>query len=281
MKTTFTLPKLLMCVLACSGFFSAALPLPAGENTVSLVIAPPPIGYPVMEKKEGTSHSGANLVYSSLDRDGTDMTFFGASGFGGRQYCPLDRVALNLSLGATFLAGSEYGTLLLQLPAAGSLALEVLHGSRLSLFAFGGCGLNAGLMRMTITVPQWVPYTATFVDDDTSVGTTMITASATGGLQANVHLRNFVVSPFGVYAVTRGQYRSRQTSTMSYEYPDTTGTIGTVSSTVFGFEVLYVPRGITLSSQLRQAGDYTLFTLAFKWLSEPASPGPASVARRK
>jgi hypothetical protein len=213
----------------------------AEESDLSLVIAPPPVGYPTIEAGAQTTHAGANLVYSSIDMMDTTLTLLGGTVFADRQICPARFLALSGSAGATFLAGSDYNLLMLQAPLSGNVILRAVTVPHFSLFAFGGAGVTAGLTNMTITIPQLVPYTSTYVDDDTSVTSAVLTVSGTGGIQANVSAGPFIVSPFGLMTVTAGHYSTTIQSTMSYEYPSESGAIDAVSATVLGFDILYVP----------------------------------------
>lgn len=243
--------------------------LSAEEGNLSLVIAPPPVGYPLIEAGAQTRHAGANFVYSSMDMMDTSLTLLGGTVFADRQICPTGFLALSGNAGATFLAGSEYNLLMLQVPLTGSVILRAITVPHFSLFAFAGAGVTAGLTNMTITFTYPIPPTSTFVDDDTSVTSTVVTGSATGGLQANISAGPFIVSPFGLMTVTAGRYSTTIESTMSYVYPSDSGTIDAVSATVLGFDILYEPRGISLSSQFRNSRDYRMFTVSLRWLLAP------------
>ncbi len=76
----------------------------------------------------------------------------------------------------------------------------------------------------------------------------------------------FIVSPFGTYTLTGGAWNTEMTSSMSFGYPSASGSIDPEGSIVVGFDVLYVPKGITLSSQLRANDSYTLISVALMWL---------------
>ena len=127
------------------------------------------------------------------------------------------------------------------------------------------------MSTMTVTVPQMVELLV--VDDPTSFDTTTVTASVSAGAQINIALKDFIVSPFGSYTYTVGTYSYTQTSAMSFDYPSGSGTIEGSSSTTLGFDLLYRPWGISLSSMVRRTDSYTLVTLALKRLLSRVADG--------
>lgn len=237
----------------------------AEDNAVSLVIAPPPVGYPSIEAGTQTAQIGVNGLYASYKANGFDLTFFGASVLFDAQQCTSDRIALNGSAGISMLAGDKYDLLVLQVPINGDIIFKLAGNRSFSLFAFGGATGNIGMTTMTMTVPQWVPYTSTFVNDDTTLTTIMLTGTALGGLQANIPVSSFIISPFGFCTVTGGTWSSTMTSSMSYSYPSSSGSIDPTTGFVLGFDALYVPLNFALSSQFHRDADFTLITVASKW----------------
>lgn len=244
----------------------------AKETTVSFAIAPPPVGYPVFEAGSSVTQTGAGAVYLSMDWGGERFTVLGASAFASFQHHPGRRLALNGAGGGTFLLGNKYDMQILQLPVSGTAVYEALRFGGSSLLVFGGLGATLGLLSMTVTIPQWVPYTTIFIDDDTRLSTTTVTGSLSAGLQANLRIRDFIFSPFGSYTYTTGSYSTTQTSSMSFDYPSSSGEIPGSSSYFFGFDLLYVPWDLALSSQMRGSKDYSLYTLSLKWLIKRLIP---------
>jgi hypothetical protein len=93
------------------------------------------------------------------------------------------------------------------------------------------------------------------------------------GVQFNVTIQDFIASPFGSWTYTAGTYSYTQTSAMSFDYPSGSGTIEGSSSTTLGFDLLYRPWGISLSSMVRRTDSYTLVTLALKRLLSRVADG--------
>jgi hypothetical protein len=249
--------------LALSVFVSAA-PAFAEDDQTSFVVAPAPVGYPEFERGDRIAQAGGNVVYASLDYGDDTLRLYGAMGFGSYQYSPTDSLALGASFGGSMLAGSDYEMLVFQLPLNASVVYEALKSRSWSLFLFGGGGAALGLTNMTIPVMHLV--TITLVEDPTTLTTTTVTGSFNVGVQANISAGTLVVSPFGTYTYSAGSYNTTQTSAMSFEYPSTSGSVDGYATTVFGFDVLHRPSGITLSSQLRSSPKSTLVSVAVKWL---------------
>ena len=236
----------------------------AEEDQVSFVVAPAPVGYPEFERGEGIAQTGANAVYASMDFGDETLRLYGAMGFGSYQYSLTDSLALGGSLGGSFFVGSDYDLLVFQFPLNAAAVYEVYKTSAWSLFLFGGGGGAIGVTNMTIPVMQLVNIT--LIEDPTSLTTATFTGTFNAGVQANFSVGKLVVSPFGTYAYTSGSYNTTQTSSMSFNYPSYSGSIDAFSTTVFGFDLLHRPSGITLSSQLRSSPKSTLVSVAVKWL---------------
>ena len=238
----------------------------ADDSSISFVIAPPPVGYPVFEKGSKDTLVAASFVYAALDYGGSSMTIIGPSCFGILQYCASDSLAFGLSAGASILAGSEYSLLMLQVPLNMSATFKFLTLGTHSFFVTAAAGGDIGTTSMKFTIPQWVPYTSTFIDDETTLRTLMTTGRFSGGLQANLGLGDFILSPFGTYSYSAGTYSSSQESSMSYDYPSASGSIPGYSTAIIGFDLLYRPRDMSLSSMIHSTDGMTLVSLAFKWL---------------
>lgn len=255
--------KSLFFVLAAIGLL-APLSLPAGEDTLSFVIAPPPVGYPVFEKGVSDQNVGGNFIYVSSKLMDTTFQLYGAMIFGNWQYCVTDKFALSGNFGAGFLFGNKYDLLMIQLPYQFNLAYQIDLWEDTSLFLIGGAGGDLGLTTMTVDIPQFLP--PTIITDPTTVSTTTATGRLTGGIQANIGIGQFIFSPFGLYTYTAGSYWTEQKSAMSFDYPSSAGAIDGYTTTVIGFDLLYRPLGFSLSSMTHFRPDTTLVSIALKWL---------------
>lgn len=253
-------------IVATLLFVTVPFSLYSEETTVSFVITQPPVGYPLFVRGEKTLQTGGDLLYLNMDVMDEKMMIFGGTAFGDYQSCLSDRVAVKASFGGSLLFGNKYNLMIGRLPLQISGIVQPIKTNHLSIFLFAAAGGDIGLTDMTITVPQWVPMTSTFIDDDTSIITTTVNGLINGGAQINIITRDFIISPFGSWTYTGGTYSTTQTSSMSYEYPSTSGSIENYSSLVFGFDILYVPKNIALSSQLRTTDSYTMVSVALKWL---------------
>lgn len=242
------------------GLFCIPLSIQAGQDTLSFVIAPPPVGYPVFEKGFTDQTVGGNFIYVSSKLMDTSFQLFGAMVFGNWQYCLTDKFALSGNFGASFLFGDKYDLLMMQIPYQFSLAYQIDITKDTSLFLLGGAGGDLGLTSMTVEVPQYL------IIDPTTVSTTTATGRITGGLQANIGIGQFIFSPFGLYTYTAGTYWMEQKSAMSYDYPSSSGAIDGYSTTILGFDLLYKPLGVSLSSITHFRPDTTLVSIALKWL---------------
>lgn len=259
-------PKKVILFLLTLTVLWIPLSVQAGEDTLSFVIAPPPVGYPVFEKGFTDQTVGGNFIYVNSKLMDTSFQLFGAMIFGNWQYCVTNKFALSGNFGASFLFGDKYDLLMMQLPYQFNLAYQIDLAKEVSLFLLGGAGGDLGLTTMTVEVPQPVPLTTTIIIDPTTVTTTTATGRLTGGLQANIGIGQFIFSPFGLYTYTAGSYWMDQKSAMSFDYPSAAGAIDGYSTTILGFDLLYKPLGVSLSSITHFRPDTTLVSIALKWL---------------
>jgi len=114
-----------------------------------------------------------------------------------------------------------------------------------------------------------LPTCFCYVDDDTQVTSTTLAYSLTAGAQINWSIGQFIISPYGVYTYSGGKSWMTQKSSMSYDYPSSSASIPAYSTTIFGFDILYKPLDVSLSSQLQHTDDYNLVSIALKWLLKP------------
>ena len=233
----------------------------ADENTVNFVVAPPPVGYPIFQQGKGTFQTGVNALYANIKAEGNSMQLYGASALGDYQYAFADNFAINSTIDLTLMLGSKNDLIFAQLPLHLTAIYEPIKTKALSLFLFGGGGADLGLSTMTISIPV-----TQYTNDDTTYTSVITMGSLTGGAQVNFTAGDFIISPFGIYTYTTGSYSYSQTSTMSFSYPSGSGNIGGYSTTIFGFDLLYTPLDVSLSSMVQNTGEYTLVSLTFKWL---------------
>ena len=250
--------------LSTTAALALAIPGIAEEDTLSFVLAPPPVGYPVFSKGDRTTQAGGNAILLMIDQGGEKMLVAGGTGFGHWQATVSDSLGLGVQAGGSLLAGNKYGLLMVQVPLQANAVYAAITRPTWSGFLFGGLGADLGMSTMTITVPLTV-YTTT-VDDPTRFDTITATASVTAGAQINLIIDNFIASPFGSWTYNAGLYSYTQTSAMSESYPSGSGTIEGSSSTTLGFDLLYRPWGLSLSSMVRRTDSYTLITMALKRL---------------
>ena len=248
-------------------------PAIAEEDTLSFVLAPPPVGYPVFSKGDRTTQAGGNAILLMIDQVGEKMLVAGGTGFGHWQATVSDSLSLGVQAGGSLLAGTKHGLLMAQVPLQANAVFAAITRPTWSGFLFGGLGADIGMSTMTITIEQYLPLITNPVEDDTSLATLTTTGSINTGAQLNLILGDFIISPFGCWTYTAGMYSYTQTSAMSFEYPSGSGTIGGSSSTTLGFDLLYRPWGIALSSMVRRTDSYTLVTLAMKRLLSRVTDG--------
>jgi hypothetical protein len=240
----------------------------AGEDDtpVTFRIAPPPVGYPVFEPGIRHVGLGANGTFLTVKMLDTPMHLYGGAAFATLQQCFNDSFTFSGSVAGALLMGDEYDLMLTQIPVNVFGLFQAAKHERGTLFLFGGAGSDIGITIMTVTIPQPVPLTTRIIKDETQVSTTVLTVTGNGGGQINVPAGDFIVSLFGVYHFTGGSYSTTQTSSMSYSYPSTSGTIEGVSAVSLGCDLLYTPLNLALSSQVQNSDRYTLITVALKWL---------------
>ncbi len=257
--------KRILFVVLLTGI--AILAFPKDQDTVSFVIAPPPVGYPVFEAGYTDWMVGGNFIYLHLEVMDSTFHAYGGTLFGNWQYCVSNRFALSGNLGAALLLGDSADLTIIQIPLQFNAAYEIPLHMGTSLFLLGGIGGDIGILSMDgPVVPQYLPYTSTIFYDHTTLETLTTTGHVSGGLQLNLGLGSFVFSPFGIYAYTAGTYSTDIKSSVSYLYPSSSGSIDGYSTTIIGFDLLYRPWGVSLSSLFHHRDTSDLFSIALKWL---------------
>lgn len=241
----------------------------AEDSATAFVIAPPPVGYPEFAAGETVERAGVNGVYLTLDRDpaglSEGLTLLGGSAFVNRQASTADYIAVELDAAGTFLAGNRYGLMAFNVPLGVNLILKPLSFAHASLFAFGGFAGTMGLTVMSFDIDQPVPLTSQYVTDTVTVTSVTFTGTLSGGLQCNLRLSPFVLSPFALWSVTGGRYMTDLTGSMSYDYPSDGGDIGLAHGSIYGFDIMHEPSHVSLSSMLKQDKGYTMVTVTLKF----------------
>lgn len=251
--------------LCCLLFIPVSAALFSQEDTtVSFVIAPPPVGYPVFEKGTVRDQTAATAVWYASETAAGRVNFYGAAAALSHQMHPTDFLALGGMVGSAVLFGDKNSTVAVQGNLGVNAVLAPLRTKYVSLFFFGAASLAPGLTAMELEYPQLINFT--LVNDRVSATSLSAMWTTSGGAQANIVLADFILSPFALWSWSAGWSRTEMTSAMSFEYPTSEAAIDGVSSWIFGFDLLYVPWDLALSSQFKRQGESSLLTVAFKWL---------------
>ncbi len=250
----FFVITLVLCVSGGMVFAQSGGSVPEGGE-FTFTIAPPPVGYPVFEPGQ-TIHSvrGTYLGISNDDKD-YDWRFDGVIGSYARQstYSPV--FTYNRSTAAGVLVGDVPGADVTMVPIVADFTpiLRPYYNENLDVLAFGMLGTNA-----TISIME-------FDDFDLQSQMLQVLIVPGGGLQANIGVGDFVVSPFGVYRYSVGGYMVEYSGDF-YEQNDylesDSDSIDGYGSLIFGFDLLYKPYNISLSSFVQQEEEVTIVTIS-------------------
>jgi hypothetical protein len=258
---------LLVVLIGFPGF-----PLFAENDTVHFVIAPPPVGYPEIKKGEKIYQAGTDALFFTTDLNSEKLIVLGATAFGNYQESFTDWFTASLNFGGSFMAGSKYSMMILSLPLHMNGILELLDTEGFDLYLFGGGGGDLSVSMMIMDIPKFIGATPVYYD--TTFTTTMVNGMVNCGAQAHITAGNLVFSPFGSWTYSGGTYTTTRKDATYEEFEPVSGSIENYSSTVFGFDVLYKPKDISLSSQLRFTDNYTMLSVAVKWLVDGFLPKP-------
>ncbi len=235
------------------------------DETVAVFdVAPPPVGYPRIVRGEQIVTAGLQGLFLEREIGNTAFRIGGLGVYGTMQESPLDRLLLSATAGGAILVGDRMDLVGVQLPLRCTAVVEAADTRRLDAYLFGGAGGDIGLMSMTVTIPQWVPMTTTWIDDDTTVQTTTTTGTVYGGVQFTGDIGPFILSLFGTYGYTAGGYRVTQTSTMSYDYPSTSGNIDGQRALFAGCDVLLKELNTSLSTLVRRDDEGSILNVSIK-----------------
>jgi hypothetical protein len=229
----------------------------AGKTSVSFTIAPPPVGYP--EMKAGEQVLKLDGAFLSVNNELMDLK--GALPSISTQISPSDVMAINIQAGLGLIKGNKYGLFMMQTPFRLSMQYQMAKTNKLTFFTFGGTGFDLGVSSMNIK--------QSFGDGSikTSIVALNFMAPFQGGLQVNYDISGFVLSPYATMNVTMGFVSSTATTTGTVSgFPvsnvsDDTRSIPTFTNIVFGFDALYKPWGVSLSSFIQNSKDNKLLVL--------------------
>jgi len=227
----------------------------AEGGEVSFTIAPPPVGYPdFVPGQQVRSIKGTYLGISSDD----DWRFDGVIGNFSRQETFSSEFTFNQSGAAGVLFGDFPGADVTLVPLLADFTpiLRPYYRPNLDLLAFGILGTNA-----TITVMDF---------DDIDLRSQMLQVLLVPGIggQANIGVSDFVISPFGVYRYSFGGYLVEYSGDFYLEndyLESDSGGIDGYGSLILGFDVLYKPYNISLSSFIQQEEEVTIVSISLGW----------------
>ena len=239
------------------------------DVSVSFTIAPPPVSYPEMKAGEQVLKLGG--AFLSVDADVLKMK--GALPSFSVQISPSDVLAINVQTGLGIITGNKYDMFLMQIPFRLGMQYQMAKMDKLTFFTFGGTGFDLGISSMNIK--SSMPGGSI----KTSVLGLSFMVPFQGGLQANYDFAGFVISPYATMNVTMGFINSTSTTTGTVsgfpvaETSDDTRSIPTYTNIVFGFDALYKPWGVSLSSFIQNSKDTKLFMMTLgKVLSKKMLP---------
>ncbi len=251
-------------------FCHSGMILAQSDNTsVSFTIAPPPVSYPEMNAGEQVLKLGG--AFMSVNTDVMDIK--GALPSFSAQISMSDRLAMNVQGGLGIMTGNKYGMFLMQIPFRLNMQYQAAKMNNLTFFTFGGTGFDMGISSMDIK------QSVTGGKIETSVLALSFMFPFQGGLQANYDLAGFVLSPYATIHVTKGFVSTTSTTTGNVSgFPisnvsDKTQSIPMFTNIVFGFDALYKPWGVSLSSFIQNSKDSKLLMLTLgKVLSKKMLP---------
>lgn len=227
------------------------------DVSVSFTIAPPPVSYPEMKAGEQVLKLGG--AFLSVDADVLKMK--GALPSFSVQISPSDVLAINVQTGLGIITGNKYDMFLMQIPFRLGMQYQMAKMDKLTFFTFGGTGFDLGISSMNIK--SSMPGGSI----KTSVLGLSFMVPFQGGLQANYDFAGFVISPYATMNVTMGFINSTSTTTGTVsgfpvaETSDDTRSIPTYTNIVFGFDALYKPWGVSLSSFIQNSKDTKLIMM--------------------
>ncbi|MCX8124847.1 MAG: hypothetical protein N3F66_11905 [Spirochaetes bacterium] len=230
--------------------FALSAIIPAFAQQSNFMISPPPI--PWFEFKEGQKDlratiTGLHMTGDVDDPSGNitgDVNVWGGGASGIYRYAFKDIFAFDIGLALIGAAGDVGNEVDMSMWLASiPLDLEILlvNNDQISAIFFIGFGFSRNYIGIDSNVPG----------NEGTVDITTTLKGPQGGLQVSFKLQDFAISPFIML--------TRQAGDADIEY-DIGGNIGAVSMSVstttvryIGFDIVYVPLGLSLSSLMQQA----------------------------
>jgi hypothetical protein len=251
----------------------------AADDKLIFTIAPPPVGYPefVSGSKElglGVSFMAISLPFTyieyeivnnlpeihQLDKElklkGGAVTF--------NEKAVSGNLAFGQSGGLAVLAGNINKSLLLSVNYRLSGIWQMAKTKRMTSLLFAGAGLEVTQNYSKIDIPQYMPFITDPVIDEVSSIFSLLSGNVSGGLQMNVQTGDFIISPFSVYTHSMAKYISTMTSSMSFDYPSEDGQVPAFNSLVLGFDIVYTPRRIALSSMFQKTKKADIINISLR-----------------
>jgi hypothetical protein len=248
-------------MVLCAYLYSQGVGLPTsipGGTQVSVIknqviIAPPPVGYPEFEAGESSLRWGVHGIYAATQFDNQDFALFGASILANYQKDIASWASFSAYGGLSFARGTEFGFTVFQVPLQAMVVVQPVKTKNLSLFGFVGGGASPGLSFMTILLEI----------GDAEVITYSLAGSVNGGAQGNVTIGSWIFSPFAVFSYSGGGYSAELSS--SLVSLSESGSSPSITTSIYGFDLLYKPLGMSLSSMFQKNSLYSLWSLTFRW----------------
>ncbi len=257
MKSRYTKWTILLVTLI---FTALLIPVPlmadsSPEGSFQFTIAPPPVGYPVFEPGV-TVHSvrGSYLSITSTDSS-ADWRFDGLSFSYTKQKTETADFLYTQSSAAGVLFGDITGMSVTSVPLLMNFTpvLRLYARPDLDILGFGSLGANA-----LITVSQWDAV-------DLKAQSLNLSLIPALGAQANIGLGEFVLSPYGIYSYSFGGYIIEYSGDYYYSasgLESTSGSLDPYGSMVIGFDLLYKPYNVSLSSMFRKEDNVDIFSIS-------------------
>lgn len=233
-------------------------------------IAPPPVASP--EFKDGQVDTKVSATYVGISGSGFSLNGAGVSV--AERKANSDTTALDFSTGVFLMggsmdiSGSSASMMVMSVPLSVNFEYQPVKNDSTSVILFGGPMMNIGLSSSSYSYQTLAitSYTNTYLNNVliartpnyTSVTDTMDTSTTTllyggqVGIQASINGGDYTYTPFAMLQSQQGSASSSSTSvysgssTSSIDLPNFT-------TTSYGFDILYRPWNMTLSSMLQIA----------------------------
>jgi hypothetical protein len=217
-----------------------------GEEVQSnFQITPPPLGYPVFEA--GKKSGKVGLSYLTITGQGIDIGGYGVNFIGRNAYS--DKVAADGMAGLFLMNGSikadgmNADLSMLSIPLSVNVEYQPLKTPTSSIILFAGPLFSLGFGSFDMD------YTVFGRKYSTTSSMTTYTYGLQGGAQYSAELNKFRISPFVLIQYQEGTASS-----------DTNGASSSIdipgfTTITYGFDIMYVPWGVTLSALLQNVGE--------------------------